>query len=264
MIFCKECGTKLKEGALFCPNCGQKVAGPATVSSSKEVSSATEVTPTPAPTQTPQVKLSKKQKVVFGIIGCMILLLFGSYKLGESLTDKNRLVHQFSEALIEGDVDKLVSLISVEDRRLVVDENSVNSLLAYIERNPSFYNEIKRSLEYQSNYLDEYEEYNGSDLFTLKKTGKTLGLFDSYSIYVLPFYVTLETNYENTSISINGEVITVTDEEFVVFEHGPILPGLYKIGATHQADFATLEVTQEVELIHPGSNFSFIDLKVRW
>ncbi|MBU8906520.1 TcaA NTF2-like domain-containing protein [Desertibacillus haloalkaliphilus] len=234
MNFCKECGTKLNEENSFCSECGT----PTTLSSA--------TIPPPnqqGPREAKVKKRSKKQKVVVSIISIIAILSIITYQVGAYLTSKEKVIETFEEAMIAQDTATLSTLITSEDPRLVIDGQTIEGLITFINQTPSYFNELMSDLHTQAAIIDEQTNDEIADgtnsnedyLFTLKKSGKTAFLFDHYQLYIKPFYPTLHTNYENVTLSINDEDIATSHSDSFQQEFGPLAPGVHNVVAHYQS-----------------------------
>ncbi len=254
MLFCNECGTQLKEGAAFCPSCGTVVKGKAPAT--------TQISQQPVPAQ----KMTKKTKMLLIGIGAAVILLFGAYKTGETLTDKNRMIESFEKALIDGDHKKVAKLLHSDDPQLTISESSVKGFVSYYKKHPDEVSDLIDNLEEQSEYLDNHTYRSSNDLIdffaegnldngviNLKKDGKTALFFDKYSLEVEEVFVTITTNYKDTQLSFDGKEIGKADEDDFQHTYGPYLPGNYKVQATLKTDFVDLKRSENVSLVNSGN-----------
>lgn len=248
MQYCKECGKKLKEGAQFCNDCGAKIGS----------STPNQPVSTSSLATTPKKPMSKKQKLTFIIAGLAAVLLFGLYKLGESLTSNERLITKFEEAVLENDEKALAKVLSSNNKKLVIDEKSVKGLIKYYKENPEIADETFESLKRQANILDAAEKAKQTDsddlledvLFSgyfvnLEKDGKTF-IYDRYQINIDPVYLSLGTNFKDTELYIDGKKVgKATKPEFEA-TYGPYVPGLHKVEAKLKTDFIDLTTNETI------------------
>ncbi|WP_066187077.1 MULTISPECIES: zinc ribbon domain-containing protein [Gracilibacillus] len=235
--FCKECGHALKENAHFCPECGT----PNTVQQ-----------PPPKKTTfigTKRKQLSKKQKIVSISIAGVIILLFSAYQVGAFITDKDRLIGQFEEALIEKDSNAMSDLLSTSDDRMEINEDNTQRLIDRIEDNPSQQNYFVDALKQQGEAYDEgAASPMTNSVFSLEKKGKTALIYDNYQIEVTPFFFEVGTNMSDVQILLDGEELAISDSDTYSKEFGPLMPGTYHVTATYQNDYTILENQAELSL----------------
>lgn len=141
MSFCKECGSKLQPGMQFCNECGTPVQ-------TEEVSKRNDL-------EESRKKMSKKKKAGFITVGAVAVLLFGGYKTGEFLTDKDRMIEQFETALNNGDEGKVASMLHPVDSSLKVTKDNVKGFMNYYKKHPDDRKDLIGVLKSQSQYLDQ-------------------------------------------------------------------------------------------------------------
>ncbi|MDQ0229292.1 zinc ribbon domain-containing protein [Metabacillus malikii] len=253
MLFCKECGAQLKEGAAFCPSCGTNVK---THESERIDQTRQQIAPAK--------KMSKKKKLVIAGISAAVVILFGAYKVGEHFTDKNRKIENFEMALIEGNTENVAKLLNTNDPQLKISETTVKGFVDYYKKHPNEVNELINNLQDQSTYIDNNTNKKSTSSFfseddlkngvvNLKKDGKTWLFYDNYTLEVEEVYVSISTNYKNTQLSIAGKEIGKADKKNFEQTYGPFLPGIYKVEAKLKTDFVDLKKKREVTLIDVGS-----------
>jgi uncharacterized membrane protein YvbJ len=248
MQYCKECGRKLKEGAQFCNDCGAKIG-----SNTPNQPASTSSMPT-----SPKKPMSKKQKLSFIIAGVAVVLLFGLYKLGESLTSNERLITKFEEAVLENDEKALAKVLSSNNKKLVIDEKSVKGLINYYKKNPEIADETFDSLKRQANILDAAEKAKQTDsddlledvllsgyFVNLEKDGKTF-IYDRYQINIDPVYLSLGTNFKDTELYIDGKKVGKANKPEFEATYGPYVPGLHKVEAKLKTDFIDLTTNETI------------------
>ncbi|QHS23039.1 zinc-ribbon domain-containing protein [Virgibacillus sp. MSP4-1] len=246
MNYCKECGHSLKENARFCAECGTEVSKPQPtgVPPQQEHSQSTQ------PHRKTRKPWTKKQKLAALVTGLTILLLVIGYQAGAALTDKDRLIEKFNEAIKDQDNQKVADMLTSSDSALSISEDTVKPMVSYFNENEDYHEFVIDSLKNQSEILEQNEDnYDNPHLFSLKKDGKTAFLFDNYNIVIKPFYFNVGTNLPETTIYLEGEKVATTDSESLEQEIGPVLPGTYELKTTFENDFVTLENHREIELI---------------
>ncbi|MFV8826446.1 zinc ribbon domain-containing protein [Alkalihalobacterium sp. APHAB7] len=266
MKFCKECGSQLSEEAQFCKECGAPVTG-RTTNSNPNIVKHSESTTTQGSnskrTPPPMKPMTQKTKIWLAITGAAIILLFGGFKAGEALTDKDRLIDRFEAAVIEKD-EKAVAKFLTTPSGLEVNANSASGFIQYMNDNPAKFGEVITDLKMQSKmYSQMYsgsrgidqdvfglaEEFFSYGLVTLSHEGKGI-LYDNYQLVVEPVYVTLSTDYKDVSLSINGEQVAVSDQPEYEKEFGPYFPGILTLEATLNSDFVDLVYSNEITALN--------------
>ena len=264
MKFCKECGQPLKDGTTFCKACGTPI--------SSEIQTPIEGEKATAPIANqrtaPKKPISKKTKYSLAASGIVLVVLFGGYKVGESLTSKERLIEKFESALLEKDANAVAKLLSSNDKKVAFDEKSVKGFMDYFKENPDEINDLMENLKAQSEFVEQSEKLKGNemaelaeDLFldeglvNLEKDGKML-FYDKYELNIDPIYVDLSTNYKDTNLYIDGEKVGTATEPDLKKTYGPFVPGIHKIKADLKTDFAELTKEEEVTLLNAGNKES--------
>lgn len=257
MRFCKECGAALKENVEFCKECGTPV---------KKGASAQTIPQTTAVTKKPLSKKTKKL-IIAGVAA--VAVLFGGYKLGESLTSKEKKIEKLQTALIEKNEEDLAKILVSTDKRLDVDKDSIQGLMKLINENPDNVTTIIETLTEQAEYYDLDDQTMTADksyrdtllskgLFNLKKNGKTF-LYDKYEITIRPVYVSISTNYKDTELKIDGENVATSDSDNYSKKIGPYLPGYYNVKATLDNDYVK-NITSEQEIIITPEDDQYFDV----
>lgn len=245
MQFCNECGASLTQDAIFCKECGTPV-----------VAKAQSTLPANSPKPSQPMNPKTKKLLIAGVV--CLGVLFGGYKIGESLTDKDRKIEKLQTALIEKDSDAIANILVSTDKKLKVDKDSLKGLMKYLDKNPDVAEDVVATLKEQSMYYDtvkssskisqeHMEENVDTGLFNLRKTGKTL-FYDKYEIMIKPVYISLYTNYQDTVLKVNGKKVATSDTVDYDKTVGPYLPGIYSVEAELKNDFVTLKDKQEVFL----------------
>lgn len=249
MAFCKECGSTLQENAAFCKECGTRAGQvrEAAVPAQLQRSAA------PVSQSIPSKPMSKRTKWTLISAGALIVILIAGYKTGEYLLSKERLVSRFELALQAKDSKKVASLLTSNDKQLVINEASVKSLMSYLEKHPDEQSSLIQDLKTQAKQSDE--AYSSGSI-SLEKEGKKLLVYNNYELNVTPVYLKLGTNYKDVSLLVDGKEVTKSDKEFYEKTIGPYVPGTYKLEARLKTDFVALVKSEEVDLFGSGREYS--------
>jgi len=188
-----------------------------------------------------------------------------TYNIGASLTSRDKIIVKFNEALIAKNSSKLAGYIVSSDVKQKIDIKAIDKLLEYIDKNPSYRNEIKKSLENQASDIGRATSLKGNtkillgsinskvnnsqDLFTLKKSGKTWIFFDKYVFELKPVYIDVQTDFKDTQIFLEDKLICTADKKDYEKEVGPYLPGLYKIKVILKGEYVNMEKIIDVDLV---------------
>ena len=293
-MYCSKCGEQVSGDGMFCMMCGASLKG---IHSSvenenkqeinnyhskqenndgeefEEQASSLQIAPTKIIVQGQglknnikvNIKLTKTQKLIALAIGIVFVLAIISYNIGALLTSREKVVAQFNKALISKNSSQLAKYIVSLDIKQEIIAKDLNGLLNYIDKNPSYRNEITKSIEKQfsnialsSNLKDSSKDINVSgkleinntyDLFTLKKMGKTWVFYDRYVFELKPVYINVQTNYKDAQIFLGDNLICTADKQDYTKEVGPYIPGLYKIKAVLKGAYGELEKSIDVDLV---------------
>jgi len=245
MLICKQCGSSLSENARFCKECG------APVDAEKLVNQ---------PIQ--RVPMSKQKKRIYAIVGIALVVLFATYKIGELLTSKERLIKRFESALVKNDDEAVADLLTSNDPKLKIDKKSIKGFMKYLDKHPEEVSNIIESLITQSKIFDNTKRQRISadelendgypeSLVNLEKKGKFL-FYDKYELNIDPVYVTISTNYKDTKLYLDDKEIGQADRPNYAKTFGPYLPGIYTLKATLKTDFIDLQEKEEISLVGVG------------
>lgn len=268
MKFCKECGNQLSHTATFCKECGTPVNGEKSSQPATSVQTdIPEQTTAPVQPAVPRKPMSKKTKIMLISGIAAVILLFGAHKIVESLMSKERLIEKFETALHEKDAAALADILTSNDKKLDINKNTVKGFIAYFEENPNEEQEIIAALEAQAkaydqtkeenpNLLDElFEEFLTYSPVTLEQDGKFL-FYEKYEININGVYLTIETNYKDTLLSLDGEELATTTEPNYSGIFGPFVPGIHTLKGTLKTDFVDLKEEKEIFLDGYGTEQS--------
>ncbi|MBE6159846.1 MAG: zinc ribbon domain-containing protein [Lactobacillales bacterium] len=103
-MFCGECGTKNETGAQFCEKCGAKLEVEETV-----------VTHVAAPKK----PMSKKTKVIIGVVVAVVVAFIGVYMYLGSLITPEKIALKYFKAYAANDADTLYEVMNVKDSKFV-------------------------------------------------------------------------------------------------------------------------------------------------
>lgn len=103
-MFCGECGTKNKKDAQFCEKCGAKIEAEETV-----------VTHVAAPKK----PMSKKTKVIIGVVVAVLVVLVGVYMYVGSLITPEKIALKYFKAYAANDADTLYEVMNLEESKFV-------------------------------------------------------------------------------------------------------------------------------------------------
>lgn len=256
IILCKNCNSEIKENSKFCIKCGSpvdNVEGKKEKESEKNVDKkiTTKKENEPKKELSPEEKKKKKSFMILGLI--VLLVVFSMYTVGKSMTSREKVVGRFVEALNSEDASEIAKNLVVVTGSELTAEN-MEPLVKLLKEQPGFKESIISKLnEERSNtsglskdrYRDE-EEVNYNEFF-VRKNGTKFLFFDKYEVVVQPYFITVESNYQNVDIFINDIEQGVYNDLFEA-SFGPFYPGKHIVKGVYDGDFANLLTEEDLYL----------------
>lgn len=273
MKYCKHCGKEIQETAKFCNHCGKSLVDHMPSDKEKPVdankeniatnaqTSSTEtedepqeerVTPAQEKKAVPAKQKPKSKGLKFGLIGAAIIfiLLIGTYFVGKSATSASKLLKNFEIAIEENDVETLSSMLTVNHKELELTDESIEAFIQLFESKPSELTYLMNHLKSQIN--TDYVSPVGMSPVDVIKDGKAFIFFDNYTFSLNPVYIKVATNYKDTNIIINGEVLATSDSDNFNEDVGPLIPGEYVVEAVLDTGVFHLQEEEKVQAMDPG------------
>lgn len=244
--YCTECGTKNDAKRTFCGECGVKL--PESPQQAKQVQAAPKLS-LPSWSQ-----WSKRTKVILIASVSFVLLCLVLFQTGKYLTDQDRLISQFEKAIKTEDTAFLqAKLLTVTDGEKLNAEQA-KDLIQYMNQDSTTLKRIMGSLKDKSNMLvvdDKQGKYANSlnNLVHLRQNGKSMLLFDRYEFVLKPVHITLNTNYPDAVISLNGNsiadhLIERDDNRMII---GPLIPGRYDVQGSIKTDYIQVSADNSID-----------------
>lgn len=245
MIFCSKCGHEVGEKDLFCGECGARLERQAERVTEQE----TAIYDSPQPEKPPaEQSLSRKRvfgtwKLLAALAVVLVVALSAGYIAGKSAYSPERMIEAFTQAIEEGDEARLAELLQPKDSGMTLTAQDVSRLAKYYKKHDEDLQDVVELLEKQA---------AGSEVqdaaYKLVKAGKRWLLYDQYKIEVAPYYLTIETNMEDTILYIDGNEVAKADEPGYSDRFGPYWPGEYAVEALYQGEFTTLRASHTAQL----------------
>lgn len=291
MKFCTNCGKEIKDEKLFCTFCGndlrkevaKEFSNESTDQSINDTNESNEsnksnesnytddtnyqIEPlcddnlavgTSEENHTTNFKLSNKSKIAMIALGILIIAIITIIKVGNSLSDPNRLVTKFENDVASNNVSDLASIMYSTDARLKVDSKSISPLLAYFKSNPSYFNEVIQNLENDVLNLKIANSHSVEPIntITLANSGKRFFIFPNYKINIKPSFVNITTTVKDITFSINNTQIGKSDTDNSTKQFGPYIPGTYSILANYKGKYVTLSKPFPVDLVSTNNGIA--------
>lgn len=118
-MFCEKCGNRLDDDSLFCEHCGNRVKEEINLNNNQiNVSSSNNVAQV-------KKKMSKKAKIILGVIG-LIVVVFGSlYGYFYSQTTAKSVLETYMKSMSNGNVSALFDCLDIEESDFVSKEQFI-------------------------------------------------------------------------------------------------------------------------------------------
>ncbi|MFD2629998.1 zinc ribbon domain-containing protein [Oceanobacillus kapialis] len=259
MAYCKNCGGEVAPDARFCKHCGKEIEQEGVASENtghtyyneteqggnEQVPSTPQNQHQPNQPSTPSKgkKLNKKSKIILFSSAALILILIGVYAVGNMMSSPKHLLDKFQAAIEDEDAAELASILTTEEEELEITEESVAGIIQLYNNKSSQFKELMSNLQYQA---EGDTGQLGMYPIDFIEDGKKFGFFDDYKLSVNPVFFEVGTNYKDTEIIVNDEVVATADSDSFNQEIGPFLPGEYTIRATHDTGFFNLEAEKTI------------------
>jgi len=217
--FCLECGQQLNEDDIVCTNCGTKL---------------------PQETVTPKQPLSKKQKVLYGIITGIAVLLIGFTIWGKAHFSEETTSKRFVEALSTSDTKELQSIV-VRENGKAINKQEAKAMLKLAE--------LEGGSAVES-------------LSAILQHGKWLGLFKIYKVQVIDQYAYYEGPLKGLSFTFNSADIKEESRNKESVSYGPLAPGIYEVDVTFEGTYGKGSSKSELHAYSPSGEVSWINVEL--
>ncbi|MCK6258811.1 PEGA domain-containing protein [Fictibacillus sp. KIGAM418] len=255
MNFCKECGNQLPAGSGFCKNCGTPYKGQE-----------------PAPAEPAGTRSSEKSKrpnkPLIILVAALVLLLiagFTAYKVIEGKTGPTATVKNFKQAIENKDTEAVKGFINEGQSEIEADDKTAKHFIEYASKNNAFSSAID-SLEKQANGMDGGElarpitDDHDNEWLQLKRDGKQWLFFDHYVVEVKPVTVKVTSNFEDSSVYLDGKKKGILDKEDGIVKAGEILPGSHNVKVEYKGEYATLSDNVDVDVSEAEKNLLEVEV----
>ena len=266
MKFCTKCGNEVTEEKLFCTYCGNDLRTKPT-NKTEPIHNANLDTIQPGELHAPNLKLSKKSKIIMSSFIILVILIFAIIKVGNSLSDPNKVVTRFKQDVASNNVSDLSKILYCNDPRLKVDSKNIAPLISYYKSNPANFNKIIENLNddaFKTNSINPKDvdsvSTEPSNVLTLIKAGKNFLIFPKYKISIKPSFINITTTVKDVTFSINNTQIGKSDTDSSTKQFGPYIPGNYSILANYKGKYVTLSKPYPVDLVSPTSGIAELSI----
>lgn len=234
--FCQECGKKASPGNRVCIHCGSPL--PDIKAGKKEnVETKTVQTKRQVSKKKP---LPKKKKVLYSIIGSIIVILIGFIVWAQSYQSPQAVEKRFYEAVANEDAKVLQKLLVHEDGSSIKKEEA-KAFLKLIKE------EGERAIE---------------GVVSIKPHGKFLFLFTAHKIEAIDQHGAYYDPVEDLSLTFNKKEVPEysRNEEKVIY--GPLIPGIYKVEAVFEGKYGQAKKAKNIILNDMHGDDTNLDIDV--
>ncbi|MCH5583420.1 hypothetical protein MK805_00290 [Shimazuella sp. AN120528] len=201
----------------------------------------------------------RNKKLSFILIG-VICIIICAYIAGAYLMDPRDKVASFEQAVRDGDVNTLSSLIHSPDSKLEIDDKHIRDLIAYSKENEDYLPELVSSMMTQINDEENGITNIGADHdYYLKRTNIPL-FYSLYTIQIRPYFLEISTNEPGATIKVDGKQVFKTTDKEKTYTMGPLMPGNYKTYAEKKYQYALLSQEDTVSAFDEKTATSESDL----
>ncbi|MGO4888809.1 YARHG domain-containing protein [Anaerobacillus sp. MEB173] len=205
MKTCSSCGHEHNNDASFCVKCGTSLS----TNSNEEMIDRKKKKP-----------INKGSIILITLAAAIIFTVFTAYHLIAKNYSEEAVTEEFTSALLEKNKERLREMISPSDSRLKINNQSLDSLFALIDKEPSLIQEIENSLK---------DEGLGNHLFFIRKDGRHYGTFQRYNVDTPGYFINIKHPDAETTVFLNNSEIGVIENTKNAKEFGPFLAGVYDL-----------------------------------
>lgn len=233
--YCAHCGSPLKKDAKFCPGCGYPVNPAQPVDHVQQTDQPPQIIEQAAAEETPQTRyttqsITLKKRVYLPILA-LIVIIGALFFVGKTMTDPQRTVDAFKNAVQNQDVHTLTKLVHTNGSA-PVNTSQIRAMLALFRKEPNVYTGVLHS--FQQSVKTANSQIAGSSPYYLEKSGKKYFIFDNYQIMTNLLHPAVITNLKGMQVGIEG--VGKTENAGQASAHSPetltlsgVIPGYYTI-----------------------------------
>ena len=172
-MFCENCGKNIPENSEFCEECGLKVSSESEVS----VESESEVLETKEKLAKKPLKMNKK--LLIGI-GAFFIVLIVSGICMNLMSNPEKTVDQFIQAMNAQDFEALSEVTEISDRNIELSEQNIKPMFELYAEKGKLYQNINDSLEEDLRIIEMREKLEGNKIVNISYENYVL--FKKYKI----------------------------------------------------------------------------------
>lgn len=205
--FCTNCGHPIKEGARFCTHCGfpqnENVDEQATALAEQPEEKPLPIAAPNEAIRANQAHRSRRNKWIYIPILVVVILAIALYYTGKSLSDPERTIQTFKNAVRQQKVHQLTTLIHTNED-IKVTNTQVRAMLSLFKNHPQVYSQILDSMEQTAKNSNAKSVGRAHSLYYLGISGKKYFIFNNYQITANVFHPKVETNLKDMKVGITG------------------------------------------------------------
>ncbi len=193
------------------------------------------------------------------IITASILVLVGAGVAGhfyiKAAYSPDTLVDQFTVAVKDKDLKKARKVFDLQDIKQETGDKEVKKYLAYLQEDlPELVNQLEgqaASFKEGTSAAATVTDEQGNDLFHFTKGKKFLGIYDTYTLNVIPFTVVTDANLEAYTVSLNGQGKVAKEKQA---ELTGLLPVESKLEASLETSYSTFKEEESLDFTEATEN----------
>lgn len=258
-LICSKCGAEVKEGEIFCRNCGQRLEATA----DNKQDGAEDLNDGPSSSENfdtqnnyqrstseqPPKTFNKKLGVLIGLI---VVVLAGGYFGLNSYYQPQKQLDRAAAAIGNPSVG-LAKYVTTDDPTLQNDisDQNLKPTQKYFKKDQQKLAALKTALKQGSVYKNSY---------SFKKDGNALLFFPRYKVNIKGAYVKLHINRSGVELFQDNKKVAETSKSNSIKEIGPIFPGNYTFKAMKVVSGRKLS-NSTTTTIYGGSKNLVLNLK---
>ncbi|MDY0404836.1 hypothetical protein P5G51_004960 [Virgibacillus sp. 179-BFC.A HS] len=188
----------------------------------------------------------RKKTVLISSIAALVLILLISFIVLQQNHKPEKVVDRFVDAVKQKNTTILKEIIVPDDKKAVVEKNTLTALVNYLNANHNSFEVIKNSLQKQikdDNYSDKSEQ------LYLIKDGKDMGMFPVYKLKAKTVALKISGQNETDKIALHVKGLKDAlskrkkDDAF-----GPLLPGEYEVETSVKNDLGVFKEKEKKDV----------------
>lgn len=252
MEICSICGQENLKNSRFCQECGNQY--PSKVTEKELASTTTSLESTQVAPKT-RAKMNGKNKVIFGIIAALAIILIGAHFFIQHSIDPYKQLSNADRAFVGKDSEAFLSYFSMHED-VITDYESFYEFMKEEDWTNSISPAIKemiRSIE-KGTYSSPIQDQEGNNLISVVDE-KYLLFYDKIKVQIEPIKVTASSSVPNVELTLPNEE-TITLAEGANTSLGSFTPGIHTFNVLVIDDLSEQTYERNDMIIGDGSNTS--------